>query len=239
MTGFAEVAPDVHRLGDRLVNWWLIVDGDAATLVDAGLPGQYEQLPRLLEGLGLRADAVKAVLATHGHIDHLGCVPRVDAPVYVPRGDQALAASKPGLDPKVLRHSLHRSAILTAISYARQGVLSAQPVRDSRPLDDGETVDVPGSPRFLHAPGHTDGGMFLLADRATLLSGDVLVTLDPFSGRTGPRTLPAFDNADHAAALDALDVAGRTGATHVLPGHGEPWHGAASEAAALARAASS
>lgn len=241
--GANEVADGVHRLGDRRVNWWLVVDRGAATLVDAGLPGQYPQLPAVLARLGMAVAGIEAVVVTHGHIDHLACVSRLrretEVAVHVPAADRALAGSKPKLDLKVLAHSLRPAALLTAASYARQGVLTAEPVRDTRPLEDGEVLDVPGRPRFIHAPGHTPGsGMFLLEDRGVLFSGDVLVTLDPFSGSTGPRTLPAFDNVDHAGAVSSLDAVAATGVPTVLPGHGEPWRDGAAEAAGLARAAS-
>ena len=240
----APVADGVYRLGDRLVCWWMVVEKGAAVVVDAGLPRQYGQLERLLDALGLPVTAVEAVVATHGHIDHLACIPKIraaaGADVYLPSGDRALAASRPGLDPGVVRHSLNPSGLRTALSYAAQGVLGAKPVVDAIDLADGEVLDLPGRLRFLHAPGHTvGGGMFLHGDGDVLFSGDVLVTLDPFSGRTGPRTLPAFDNVDHGQALASLDLVARSGASVLLPGHGEPWRGDPAEAAALAVAASS
>ena len=241
-----EVAKGIHRLGDRSVNWWLVLDdaGRQATLVDAGLPAQFGQLLQLLADLDLTVAAIAAVVVTHGHLDHLACISalRERAPgldVRVPCGDRALAARKPGLEPKVLAGSAFRpSAIRTALSYARQGMLSARPVVDANDLDDGEVLDLPGRPRFVEAAGHTPGGgIFVLENRDVVCSGDVLVTLDPFTGRTGPRTLPAFDNANHEQALASLHAVGATGMGTVLPGHGEPWTaGAASATRAASRA---
>ena len=223
------VARDVYRLGDRDVNWWLVVDRGSATLVDAGLPAQFGQLTALLSQLGLTVGDIAAVVVTHGHLDHLACIPAVRAAapavdVYVPRADRALAARRPGIEPRVLANSFRLAAARTALSYARQGMLSARPVVDATNLDDGDVLDVPGRPRFVHAPGHTPGsGIVVFADRDVVCSGDVLVTYDPFTGRRGPGTLPAFDNVDHAQARASLERVAETGMGTVLPGHGEPW----------------
>lgn len=220
----------MHRLGDRLVNWWLVVEDGAATLVDAGLPRQYGQLTGLLAQLGMSVADVKAVVVTHGHLDHLACIAplreEASPEVHVPAGDRELAGARPSADPQVLLHSLNPRGLRTAVSYARQGVLRAAPVANARDLRDGEVVDAPGRLRFIEAAGHTPGGgIFVHGQGDVVFSGDVMVTLDPFSGRTGPRTLPAFDNVDHERAVEALHEVARTGAQVILPGHGEPWHG--------------
>jgi hypothetical protein len=53
-----EVAEGIHRLGAKLVNWYIIVDGGKLTIVDAGNPNQYgcrepstRTAPRLLSRL--------------------------------------------------------------------------------------------------------------------------------------------------------------------------------------------
>ena len=224
-----EVAREVYRLGDRDVSWWLVVEGGAATLVDAGLPAQFGQLTSLLSGLGMTVGDIAAVVVTHGHLDHLACIPAVraaapDVEVFIPRDDRQLAARRPGIEPRVAANSFRPAAIRTALSYARQGMLAARPVVDASDLDDGDVLDVPGRPRFVHAPGHTPGsGIVVFADRDVVCSGDVLVTYDPFTGRRGPGTLPAFDNVDHAQAVASLERVAETGMGTVLPGHGEPW----------------
>ena len=223
------VARDVYRLGDRDVNWWLVVEGASATLVDAGLPAQFGQLTALLSSLGMTVGDIAAVVVTHGHLDHLACIPAVrsaarDVDVYLPRGDRSLAARRPGLERHVVANSWRPAAIRTALSYARQGMLSARPVVEARDVDDGDVLDVPGRPRFVHAPGHTPGGgIFVFPDRDVVCSGDVLVTYDPFTGRRGAGTLPAFDNDDHDLAVASLERVAETGMAFVLPGHGEPW----------------
>jgi glyoxylase-like metal-dependent hydrolase (beta-lactamase superfamily II) len=72
-----EVADRICRLGTRWGNFYLLVDGREATLIDAGYPRYWPQVPEALEGLGLRADSIAAVLVTHHHVDHAGTAEQV------------------------------------------------------------------------------------------------------------------------------------------------------------------
>jgi glyoxylase-like metal-dependent hydrolase (beta-lactamase superfamily II) len=76
-----------------------------------------------------------------------------------------------------------------------------------------------------------------LEGRRVLLSGDVLVTRNPLTGRVGPQIMPSGLNRDTPQALSSLDVLYGTPAEVLLPGHGEPWTQGAAQAARLARAA--
>src|SRR3954452_11136810 len=80
-----QVAPGVHRLGNALVNCYLIEDGNDLTLVDGGLPGFRPQLNEYLRSRGRSVTDIDAVILTHAHADHLGMVEgvRLDAPAPV------------------------------------------------------------------------------------------------------------------------------------------------------------
>jgi glyoxylase-like metal-dependent hydrolase (beta-lactamase superfamily II) len=111
---------------------------------------------------------------------------------------------------------------LTA-AYLRDGALKPEFVEAVESLRDGETPEVPGRPSVLHCPGHTPGSVaFHLPDRDVLLTGDALVTVSPVTGERGPQVMPDFDNDDDVLARASLDALAATGATLVLPGHGEP-----------------
>jgi glyoxylase-like metal-dependent hydrolase (beta-lactamase superfamily II) len=64
-----EVAQGVHRFGSRFVNWYVVEDGRALTLVDAGLLGQWSQFTDAVERLGRRMADVEAIVLTHAHVD--------------------------------------------------------------------------------------------------------------------------------------------------------------------------
>lgn len=99
-----EVADRIHRLGDRYVNWYVIEDGDKLTVLDAGFPAHWDQLPTLLQGIGRTMRDVDAVLLTHHHPDHLGSAERIrtdaNARVLIHEADAA-EARRGGGNPSV------------------------------------------------------------------------------------------------------------------------------------------
>jgi glyoxylase-like metal-dependent hydrolase (beta-lactamase superfamily II) len=98
------------------------------------------------------------------------------------------------------------------------------PVREVSGFSDGQVLDVPGSPRVVHAPGHTGGSAaILLEDRGVLFTGDVLCTNNAYTGRVGPQIMPSGLNADTPQALASLANLTGIKAEVLLPGHGEPW----------------
>lgn len=126
----------------------------------------------------------------------------------------------------------------TLFSLARRGAARMVPIRELSGFSDGEVLDVPGQPRVLHAPGHTDGTAALnLESRGVLFTGDALVTRNPLTGRVGPQIMPSGFNRDTPAALSSLGNLDRVAADIVLPGHGEPWTHGVSEAVRAAREA--
>ena len=76
----------------------------------------------------------------------------------------------------------------------------------------------------MPTPGHTLGHCALhLPDRDAVFAGDAIVTLDPYTGRTGPRLVARAATVDSERNLASLDALAATGARVVLTGHGEPW----------------
>ena len=88
-----ELAPSLHRLGgSTLVNSYLVADASGVTLIDAGLPGYWNQLPAELAAMGRSIDDVRGVVLTHGDTDHVGFAERLcgrerGVPVYVHAAD--------------------------------------------------------------------------------------------------------------------------------------------------------
>lgn len=237
------VGPGVHRLSSVHTNWYLVEDGGRLTVLDAGLPGDWRAFLSALSRLGHAPDDVDAVLVTHHHRDHAGNAERLrsagarvfshpaDAPFL--RGEEHL--SDRGIVPYLWR-PWYASYILR---YVAKGITRTPPVARLDELEDGAVVDVPGSPRVLHVPGHTAGSCALvLEERSLLFTGDALVTLDVARGprgRQGPQVVRGPHTADADLAVESLDVLAGTQADTVLPGHGEPWTDGIGSALEIAR----
>lgn len=227
-----EVADRVYRLGARLVNWFIIVDGGRVTLIDAGNPNQYMQLPHALSELGLTVEDVDAIVLTHAHGDHLGSSRQIKdesgASVHVHHDDVGLCTGE--ADNVTERHWVrtlnHVQAWRTAWFFISGGVFSAKPVVDLTEFGDGETIEIPGRPVPIHTPGHTDGSACIhLPDRDVIFTGDSLVTMHLGTGKRGARIMPRAFNRSSSQALESLDRMHGLDVSAVLPGHGEPWKG--------------
>ncbi|HEX2240133.1 MAG TPA: MBL fold metallo-hydrolase [Actinomycetota bacterium] len=237
-----EVAEGINRLGTQYLNFYLIEEGGKFTLVDSGIPGYYEQLTMLLSSNGKSLSDIDAVVITHHHQDHIGNAERLrrdtggrifvhprDAPIVTRRERRPRANVLPfAWRPWFVRYIGH---------LIRNGVLRPPAVADTKDLPDGERLDIPGSPRVLHVPGHTPGSCALwLEERRVLLSDDTLVTLDTARGKRGPCILTGAFTIDEVEAIHSLDALAPLDARVMLPGHGEPWTNGVGEAVRIARA---
>ncbi|HLT84709.1 MAG TPA: MBL fold metallo-hydrolase [Phototrophicaceae bacterium] len=239
-----EVAPGVHLLSHAYVNCYLVEDDDGVTLVDAGLPKVWRPLAEALRTIGRTPRDLRALVLTHAHFDHVGVARRLQErlglPVWATAEEHQLVAHPYRYaheNPRALYPISHPAALPILAGMARAGALTVRGTRAVRVLETGKVLDVPGRPYVVPTPGHTYGHVALhLADRDVVVSGDALVTLDPYTGRTGPRIVAGAATADSALNLATLDAIAATGAGTVLPGHGEPWTGGAVAAVEQARA---
>jgi glyoxylase-like metal-dependent hydrolase (beta-lactamase superfamily II) len=120
---------------------------------------------------------------------------------------------------------------------ARAGLPSRVRIGEVTTFSAGERLDVPGRPRVVHAPGHTEGCVALhFEGHSALLAGDVLCSRNPLTGRSGVQVMPAAFAADAAQALASVDRLEGLEAAVIGFGHGDPWRGGVSAAVADARA---
>lgn len=239
------VADGVHRIEDAYCNWYLLEDGDRLTIVDAGVPTSWDSLTKALKLLGRASGDVAAVVLTHGHFDHIGFAERarreLGVPVWAPEDDVPLTRHplQYGRDRSPLAYAWRPGARPIMAALLRNRAFFPTPIAEVRRYRFGDgALPVPGSPVVCATPGHTLGHCALeLRERGVVIAGDALVTLDPYTGATGPRLVARAATADPERAFRSLDAIARTGAAVVLPGHGEPWRQGAEAAVELAHRA--
>ena len=232
------LASGLHRIGSDVVNSYLVEDAAGLTIVDAALPGHWRELDQELTQLGYSLDDVRGIVLTHGDTDHIGFAERLrqrnGIVVYVHELDAGRArgeVKKPssGWGPVKIR------PLLGFLWYsARHGGLRIPPVREVTTFADGDVLDLPGSPRIIHVPGHTPGSVAVHVPAVdALFIGDAMTTGNVLTGERGPR--PAPFTLDPESALASLAKLDSVQATWVLPGHGAPWRGGVAEAVRLYR----
>lgn len=237
-----EVAPGVWRAGTRYVNWYAVDGGDGLTLVDAGLPGYRDELDASLRAIGRTRSDVRALVLTHGHIDHVGMADVLaadGASIHLHPADADLAADyRKNRTQRSLVRYLHYPGTWVFLAHCiANDVTKPRSMPASLPLDDGAVVEVPGRPRVVHAPGHTDGSVVLeFADHGVVFVGDLLCTVSMATGRGAtPRLQSRGSNTDSDIAMSSLGRLDGVRARTVLPGHGDPWRDGVEAAAASAR----
>lgn len=229
----------LHRIGDGLVNAYLLDEGGEVTIVDAAMPGDWSGLLTELAAMGRSLDDVRALILTHGHSDHIGFAERArrerNIPVSVHEIDAALARgevpnpAKGGgpIKPLPLLRFLWHGVARGAFRTKNPTVLTT--------FTETATLDVPGSPRVILVPGHTPGSVaFHMASHDALFIGDAIATVAVTNGSSGPMIAPF--TADPATAIASLGRLEDIEAAVVLPGHGQPWTGGVSEAIRRVRA---
>jgi glyoxylase-like metal-dependent hydrolase (beta-lactamase superfamily II) len=174
-------------------NCWLIgADGtDDAVVVDPGFSAK--RVRALLDAAGKRPHAV---LATHGHFDHIGAAAELcgdELPFYI--------------------HEADASALSDPHGWGAGHDVPPVPVKDVRTVIDGQVLTFAGFRiGVMHTPGHTPGSACFLTD-GWVLSGDLV-----FAGSIGRSDFPNSSSRDMQRSLkrfldlpDPLDV---------FPGHG-------------------
>jgi glyoxylase-like metal-dependent hydrolase (beta-lactamase superfamily II) len=165
-------------------NTWIVGDDEEVIVIDPAHDG-----PAVLDVVGERE--VLAVIATHGHADHVASAPEVaardEAPVALhPKDRPAWRDVHPDEDPEI-------------------------------EMEDGGIFEVAGVHlEILDTPGHTRGSVCLYCEElGVVFSGDTLL-----KGRPGPHGGEYADFAGQLTSIGE-NLLTLPGDTRVLPGHGD------------------
>lgn len=231
------VTERVHFAHTDLVNWTVVTDGSAVMLIDAGFPGDREDVLASLRQLGYSVDDLRAILLTHAHVDHFGSAiwfaKTHGTPVYC-HADEVGHAKREYLEQvsplDLATHVWQPRWLKWSIAITRKGALTRDGIPSAQALTSDIAAGLPGAPMAIPSPGHTSGHCSFVVD-GVLVSGDALVSGHPVSSRSGPQLLPAMFNHDEANCVRSLSALGMLDTDVLLPGHGPLWRGAIHEAA--------
>jgi glyoxylase-like metal-dependent hydrolase (beta-lactamase superfamily II) len=234
------LAPGLHRIGSDVVNSYLVEDAAGLTIVDAGLPRDWRELERELTQLGYSLDDVRGIVLTHGDTDHIGFAERLRQRNGIVVHVHELDAARARGEVKKPRSSWGPVKVRPLLGFlwysTRHGGLRIPPVQEVVTFTDGDVLDLPGSPRIIHVPGHTPGSVAVHVPVVdALFVGDAMTTGNVLTGQQGPG--PAPFTLDPEGALASLAKLEDVQAAWVLPGHGSPWRGGVAEAIRLIRQA--
>jgi hydroxyacylglutathione hydrolase len=205
--GQDEFIPDSH----------VYVIGDPATkdlsLIDAGLVGKGAYKVKAIRELGIDPTAIKRIIMTHTHLDHIGClgeimqqIPGVELWVHQQEAEQLEQGDE---------RTIHGMEMFRQMCQMQYGLKPGQfTFQVQRKLAGGEALEIGGMPwEVMHIPGHSLG-CIALYHRPTkiLIPGDV-VYADYAIGR--------FDlfGADGGALKKSLFTLAELEVNVLLPGH--------------------
>ncbi len=161
-----------------------------------------DEITSVLARLAHHQLALRQIVVTHAHIDHIGGAAQLKratgAPVLFHQADLPIQA-------------------MMEMQAGWLGVPTPEQVALDQSADDGLSVGIPGmDAEVIHTPGHTPGSICLyFPKQELLLAGDTL-----FAGTVGRTDLPGGDTQQilrslHTRLLPLPDN------TIVVPGHGD------------------
>jgi glyoxylase-like metal-dependent hydrolase (beta-lactamase superfamily II) len=184
------------QLSDIDSNIYLIGD----TAIDSGTGFNFTRLKAYLAALNLKLEAIKHIINTHGHFDHIG------GNGYFYEADVAIHEA----DAYILEKGDMK------MSYADffDGKMRSHPVQ--RKLCEDDVVKAGGLElKVIHTPGHTPGSISLYDPvNKTLFSGDTI-----FCDGVGRTDMPGGDDEALAESMDKLS---KLAINRMFPGHGDP-----------------
>jgi hydroxyacylglutathione hydrolase len=180
-------------------NIYLIKTESGYILVDAGMPGMGEKLDEVFAEVGVDPKSVQLIIATHGHLDHIGSIAYAQ---QVTEGSvlchRSLAES---LENSEFEQAVPRTKNLRVrlMNYLTRW-LSFTGTKPDIVMDDEFDLSEYGiAGKIIHTPGHSPSSISIMLDNGEALIGDLVREED--SGEIG---LGAFYE-DKEVLLDSLE----------------------------------
>ncbi|OVE64848.1 MBL fold metallo-hydrolase [Clostridium diolis] len=195
---------DILELGneERRMNATLIWDDKNVILIDAGLPGQIENIREEVEKAGVSFDRINKIIITHHDLDHIGSLSSI------------VKNSKSEIE--VLAHSGERPYIegdkigikitperLSSMPDSMKETIKQLKTKVNRVVKDEENLPYCGGIEVIYTPGHTPGHICLyLRKYKALVTGDAMNVVN--NELIGPNPEYTFDMEQAMESLKKL-----------------------------------
>ncbi|CUU49108.1 MBL fold metallo-hydrolase [Clostridium beijerinckii] len=195
---------DILELGneERRMNATLIWDDKNVILIDAGLPGQIENIREEVEKAGVSFDRINKIIITHHDLDHIGSLSSI------------VKNSKSEIE--VLAHSGERPYIegdkigikftperLSSMPDSMKETIKQLKTKVNRIVKDEENLPYCGGIEVIYTPGHTPGHICLyLRKYKALVTGDAMNVVN--NELIGPNPEYTFDMKQAMESLKKL-----------------------------------
>lgn len=203
----------------NLIHPTLFYNDSQAILVDAGMPGQLNEIREAVEKAGVSFETITAVILTHQDIDHVGSIESLIKELPKSITVYAHAEDKPYIEGEKEPIKMNRQRVAQMLeqvpaemrSQVESIFLNPPQAKVNQTVEDGEWLPFFGGLQVIYTPGHTPGHISLYhRNSKTLVTGDAMVSengklLGP-SAQATPDMEEALKSLKKFAALDIEQV---------------------------------
>lgn len=187
------------------LNPTLIWDKESAVLIDVGMPGNFEQIHKAINEMGVSLDQLKAVILTHHDIDHIGSLPPLlkesngNIEVYAhelekPYIEGDLPPMKANLES--MAWQLEPLSQEERLKVVHDMLTNFPKSKVDHTLIDRQIIPYCGGIQVIFTPGHTTGHICLyLMQSKTLVVGDAMFSVDGVLQGPHPPSTPDMESA--------------------------------------------
>src|SRR5215472_10525435 len=140
-----QVVPGLLMIAIGPINMFLLESNDGYVLIDTGLPGSADAILKAVTELGKPPSAIRHILLTHAHPDHIGSLAAVKkatgAGAYIHRADIPIATSGKGFRPMKAAPGLLTGVLFRLFVRLDRMV---EPAAVEHHVEDGEQLPIAG-----------------------------------------------------------------------------------------------